>query len=79
MKGQKPRLEHDSYVRLLDNEVEVFLADGNVVQGVLVAVSRYALTLKSSDGMTIVNKAYLVRIKGKSNSMGDVDESDTTL
>jgi hypothetical protein len=64
-KEQKLRMEPDSYVRLLDSEVEAFLASGDVVRGVLIAVSKYALTLRSIDGLTVINKAYLVKVRQK--------------
>jgi sRNA-binding regulator protein Hfq len=59
----RSRIPSDLYQQFLNSEVEAVLANGKIIQGMLTGISKYALLIEDSDGLTIINKAYLVEIK----------------
>jgi sRNA-binding regulator protein Hfq len=61
--SDRSRIPSDLYQQFLNSEVEAVLANGKIIQGMLTGISKYALLIEDSDGLTIINKAYLVEIK----------------
>jgi biotin-(acetyl-CoA carboxylase) ligase len=59
----RSRILSDLYQQFLNSEVEAVLANGKIIQGILTGISKYALLIEDSDGLTIINKAYLVEVK----------------
>jgi small nuclear ribonucleoprotein (snRNP)-like protein len=59
----KPSIPSDLYQVFLNYDVEAVLENGKTVRGRLTGISKYALLIEESNGLTIINKAYLVEVK----------------
>jgi small nuclear ribonucleoprotein (snRNP)-like protein len=59
----KPSIPSDLYQVFLNYDVEAVLENGKIVRGRLTGISKYALLIEDSNGLTIINKAYLVEVK----------------
>jgi hypothetical protein len=59
----RSRIPSDLYQQFLNSEVEAVLANGKIIQGVLTGISKYAIMIEESSGLTIINKAFLIEVK----------------
>jgi len=60
---EKPSIPSDLYQVFLNFEVEAVLENGKIVRGRLTGISKYALLIEESSGLTIINKAFLVEVR----------------
>jgi len=59
----KPSIPSDLYQVFLNFDVEALLENGKTIRGRLTGISKYALLIEDSNGLTIINKAYLVEVR----------------
>jgi len=60
----KQERKKDDYNRLLNRVVELVISDGVVIRGRLIDSSKYSLTLLDGQDVVVVNKAFIILVRG---------------
>ena len=60
----KQERKKDDYNRLLNRVVELVISGGVVIRGRLIDSSKYSLTLLDSQDVVVVNKAFIILVRG---------------
>jgi len=60
----KQERKKDDYNRLLNRVVELVISGGVVIRGRLIDSSKYSLTLLDGQDVVVVNKAFIILVRG---------------